>query len=801
MNFYKWLPHLISRDQNAIIDLLPNYFVFWKDKNSAYLGCNKAFAQYFGFASPADIIGKTDFDLPVSKEECHKYVNDDRHVMESKQEKLNIEETQTLLDGTRKILLTSKIPLLDDNNKVYGILGIYSDITEQKLREQTLHLRSDIDKQLQKSIIDHLPNHFIFWKDKNSVFLGCNQTFATGAHLNSPADVIGKTDYDLPWSKEESDRYILDDQQVMASKQPKLNIEEPQTLPNGKKIILSTSKMPLFDTDGDVCGILAIYSDITEQKLNEIKLLEANKKLEKSHQAKSEFIRNISHDIRTPLSGIQQTVRAISDGRIPEEEIPEFAFAAWEASNKLMNLFNQIIDVSKNEHFDFEDQIVKFDLYDLLENLNETYKVVAKHKHLVFEIEYSDSMPRYLLGKHLRLHRILMNLVGNALKFTEKGSVRLVVEEAQHADDKCVVRFSIIDTGIGIPVEKQDVIFEPFTRLTPSFQGQYPGSGLGLHVVKEYVEKMQGEIYVESAPGEGAMFTCILPFKRSILDNDNDVVENTYAIEKVSIADLMPAPKFTPTFIRHAAKFHLLLVEDDQLAQSMGALILRDMGYQVDVAQSSAAAIELAKQISYDLIYMDVGLPDIDGIETTRHILADKNSPCKNAFIVALTAHADDMITKQCHDAGMQQLLLKPLSPEKAQQIHRLLIQAKDAEQITPLHMAIDYDLWCSRLGNNSYMLDELFHILVKDFPVTKQTIMDAYAQRDFPTLKKVTHKMKGGLQYCGLPRLEAAIKAIETAAKNKDEAEVNRWYQETIDALDEAMQVYEEWKITHPKL
>ncbi len=499
-------------------------------------------------------------------------------------------------------------------------------------------------------------------------------------------------------------------------------------------------------------------------------------------------------------------MQAIAEGKIPEKEIPEYSLAAWEASKKLMELFNQIIDSSQNENFDFQNQIVKFDLYKLLQDLDETYKIVAKHKNIKLEIEYSENaVPHYLLGKHLRLHRILMNILGNALKFTEKGGVKLVVEKADESEEKIIMRFSIIDTGIGIPKEKYDVIFEPFTRLTPSFQGYYHGSGLGLHVVKDYVEKMQGEIYVESEEGNGSMFTCVLPFKRPILNNDNDIIETEYKQDisghaVVSFSNHHSQNKrstqLSNSAVGQTENYRVLLVEDDALAQNMGKLILINAGNKVDLAKSGEEAIQLTEKNHYDIIYMDVGLPGIDGIEATKCIRSNKENHSQNAFISALTAHADDEISKQCYDAGMQQVLFKPLSIENAQQINRHLTQTDPSKTNKKI---IDYNLWRNRLGNNVAMLDELFHMVAKDFNNNKLDIIQAYEAHDLHKLKAITHKMKGGLKYCGLPRLETAIIVIESAAKNNNKKEVDKSYQETLDAIDETKKAYEEWARVHP--
>ncbi len=815
MNLLNFLSKFISSStsstslnlQQSIIDHIPNYYIFWKDTHSVYLGCNAALADALGIKSSADIVGKTDFDLLISREEGEKYRADDKEIMNSRKPKLNIEEHQTLPNGKKIVLLTSKVPLIDAEDNVYGILGICSDITEQKNAENKLIKASSEATQLRSSIVDHIPNYFIFWKDKDSIYLGCNAAYAQTAGVNSPNSIIGKSDYDLPWSKKESDAYRADDKLVMESKQAKLNIIEPQTLANGKKIVLLTSKVPLINSQGDVYGILGIYSDITEQKENEQKLIEANLKLELALQSKSEFVRNISHDIRTPLSGIQQTARMISDGKISEEDVPEYAFHILEASNQLMELFNQIISVSKKEHFDFEDHIVKFDVYKLLKGLKETYEVVAKHKGLTLEIEHTKDVPHYLLGKHERLHRIFLNLLGNALKFTKKGSVKLLVEKAKEENQNIILRFSIIDTGIGIPEDKHAHIFEPFSRLQPSYQGEYEGVGLGLHLVKEYIEKMDGEIYVESEEGHGSIFTCIIPFKRPILENNNDIVEAEYTHQiPIKEKKVKSSAKTKEKNIDSSTKnsngplYPVLLVEDNALAQHMGQLILKGMptNYQVDVASSGEEALELTLKKAYQLIYIDIGLPKMDGTETVRQIRANSKNPSQHAFIVALTAHADDETAKQALASGMQHVLIKPLTPEKAQQIQIALIRSQTSKESSTV---IDFNLWLTRVGQSEEMLEETFHMLAKQFLIDRPIIVKTYEAHDLPALQAITHKMKGALGYCGLPRLESAIKGIELAAKQGNQQEVGKWYTEVIEALDEAEKEYQKWAETHPQV
>jgi PAS domain S-box-containing protein len=242
----------------TVMDNIPQS-IFWKDSNLTYLGCNSAFAADAGLASPSDAIGKTDWDMPW-KEQAELYRADDSLVMKSGTPKLNYEEPQTTPDGSVIWLRTSKVPLRDMDGKVSAVLGMYEDVTERKQAEQALRE----SQQLLQTVMDNIPQS-IFWKDSNLTYLGCNSAFAADANLASPGDVIGKTDWDMPW-KEQAELYRGDDSLVMKSGTPKLNYEEPQTTADGSTIWLRTSKVPLHDVDGSVYAVLGMYEDITERK-------------------------------------------------------------------------------------------------------------------------------------------------------------------------------------------------------------------------------------------------------------------------------------------------------------------------------------------------------------------------------------------------------------------------------------------------------------------------------------------------------------------------------------------------------
>jgi len=264
------LPNLFG----LVLDTIPER-VFWKDRNSVYLGCNQAFAEDAGLASPAEIIGKTDYDTPWAETEADAYRNDDKHVMDTGEVRIRYEEPQTRPDGSVFWLETSKIPLRDANGEVIGVLGTYTDITDRKKAEQELKN----SQRLLELVLDTIPER-VFWKDKNSVYLGANQAFAEDAGLTSPSQLIGKTDYDTPWADTEADAYRADDKHVMDTDEVRIRYEESQTRADGSISWVETSKIPLHDSNGNTIGVLGTYADITARKTAEQELENSRRLLE-----------------------------------------------------------------------------------------------------------------------------------------------------------------------------------------------------------------------------------------------------------------------------------------------------------------------------------------------------------------------------------------------------------------------------------------------------------------------------------------------------------------------------------------
>ena len=364
------------------------------------------------------------------------------------------------------------------------------------------------------SIIEDLPGS-IYWKDKAGVYRGRNRTSAESLrNMNfiwKLEDIIGKTDYDL-FTKEMADGFRSHDKEVMDSGIESTK-EELAILPSGEEVIQLSTKRPLYDERGNVVGVVGNTVDITYLKKIEAELREAHEKAEEANKIKTAFIHNMEHDIRTPLSGIWGMVNQLHQREIDpfkKEHLDDVTHCAKE----LLDYCNGILDFSKIELGTLSRLEKKFNIKNLVKNVIAIETPPAKIKNLDLMLEFNGNIPDVLVGDEYRLERILINLVSNAIKFTQQGYVKIFVNFVDKlSKNQVIISFIIKDSGIGIPQEKQDFIYEKFTRLSPSNKGIYKGIGLGLRIVKKFIEDMEGEIELKSELGKGSIFICNLPFK------------------------------------------------------------------------------------------------------------------------------------------------------------------------------------------------------------------------------------------------------------------------------------------------
>lgn len=775
--------------------------VYWKDTENRILGCNENMLRAAGLHSLEDIVGKKDNELPWKVPGNEIKYNDDL-VIRTRQPH-TFRETFTNATGQQLVMHSHKVPLKDEKGNVIGILGISTDITallkassgsfdDFGRTDETKKLIADIHKQVTgesysaeisivesvnnirnylETIISLMPGN-VYWKTKNGFYLGCNDNHAKIFNLHRQ-DIVGKNDRDLI-PPNLLDEVLNTDREIVEKDKPML-LEENGIDCHGNHAVYLSQKVPLHDKQGNVIGILGVSLDITEQKEIEKMLHQAKEAIEAANvakaanAAKTEFIRNMSHDLRTPLSGIIGMANLIQHETVAEAS-QDGAKHIFQAGTALMNLLNEIIETVRLESGLTTHEKSCFSLKETLGTLTAMFMPSVNQKSLTLAVHYDDTIPTFLFGEALVIHRIILNLLANAVKFTEKGSITIDAHLVNKEDEIACIEIIVKDTGIGIPRDKFDEIFYKFTRLTPAYANNYQGSGLGLYIVKEFIESLGGTIHVSSELGQGSQFRCTLnlniPTDEQLTSlkqsQDNNVTADkmraTIAGLDVRKPDYISKERKVPV----AAKFHALLVEDTPLPQKMADALLSQSGYAVMFAETAAEALEKSNAHAFDIIYMDVGLPDGSGVDVAKSIRNNPKNPNADTVIVALTAHSDAEIKKQCINAGMQEIFEKPLRQENIElaeakiqnttRDHARHLASKPHEDIPRIDLSFIKKISNGSIEDAKELMDEL----IKELPAFQAEITKFFQKSDMKMLQQHVHKLHGALCYSGALRLKA---------------------------------------------
>ena len=433
---------------------------------------------------------------------------------------------------------------------------------------------------------------------------------------------------------------------------------------NYKNKIFNLIATPITLQDGSV-GKMEICTDVTRQKKAEQELRHAKEMAESATLAKSRFLANMSHDIRTPLNGIIGMLRLTLDADLPGEQRENLA-AAKASADFLLSLLNDILDISKID----ADQLIlerrPFNLHALFDDIKAIFQHDMKDKGLDFRVERATDLPQFVIGDSLRLRQILINLVGNALKFTQQGQITLQARASAGRDNQVILHCSIQDTGIGISADKLETVFDAFSQEDSSTTRQHGGTGLGLAICRRLVEMMDGRIWVESSKGEGSLFSFTVTLTKARPD-DRPGQE-----QEPILTPGLPAP------------LTILLVEDNKLNRDVARMTLENEGHTVIEAENGLQALETLVNTEVDVILLDIQMPVMDGLTTARHIRnceqgivsdTEKYNPIlarlaevlqgKSIPIIALTAHAMYEDRQRCLAAGMNDYLTKPFQPEQ----------------------------------------------------------------------------------------------------------------------------------------
>lgn len=646
-----------------------------------------------------------------------------------------------------------------------------------KLNEKIKELseeKENIEKTLD-NIISDMPGH-VYWKNKEGVYLGCNEKQARSLGLQSAKEIIGKTDIDLSKDPNMAKVFRENDLLVISSGRPS-TVEENVIIGDSKRTMLG-QKTPLKNNHGQIVGVIGISLDITDRKNLENNLLLAKEAAEAANQAKTEFVQNMQHDIRTPSSGLWGVLDILAKSE-QNSDRKEALNMALTASKRLLDLCNDAVefgDLSNNARPTVERE---FDIRGLAKSVIELNLPAAFAKGLLIHFKVDASVPDHVVSDEFRFSRILINLLGNSIKFSHKGEITLSIRAKINKDNERhgVLIIELKDMGIGIAKDKIKNIFEKFTRGVASNTNKYPGTGLGLYVVKTFVDELDGDMYVDSHEGEGAYFKLSLPFKvlwedikKSGIEIDeyfeSSFKEKTEKDEGTKSKDDRKASENTP--FNH----ELLIIEDDKTCLFAEKNLLSGYTHKIDSAENVADALKKLAAKRYDLVISDLGLPDGSGNDIVAQIKASSESPNYRTPFVAMTAHQDAVKHKQAMDAGFDAVGTKPLSTEKAIEFLRTYPAKSDQIDHEEEGLAvIDIALGMQRIGSQTEgnaieALGLLYETFQEDIPRLKE----AQKNNDIEEARDVLHKIRGGLYYTGTPRLEEAFKLLHAEVKRTPE-------------------------------
>lgn len=758
-----------------------------------------------------------------------------------------------------------------------------------------LNERLKHEQYLLHTLMDNLP-HSIYFKDASSRFLRISKALAERFGLKDPGEAVGKTDFSF-FTNEHAQQAYDDEQTLIESGEAVLGKIERETWPDGRENWVITVKLPLRDPQGDIIGTFGISRDISEQIQTEDALRKAKEQAEQASRAKSDFLANMSHEIRTPMNAILgMTELVLSSELAPTQR--EYLTMVLESGESLLSIINGILDFSKIEAGKIELENMSFGLRDCLGDALKSLAVRAHHKNLELACDIPADVPDGLRGDPSRLRQVIVNLLGNAIKFTDQGEILLEVSCESRSDNDVTLHFLVSDTGLGIPTDKHASIFEAFEQVDNSTTRRYGGTGLGLAISTRLVALMGGRIWVESQLGEGSKFHFTARFGlapqealptaprvapriegiRVLVVDDNatnrrileemlvnwqmettsasgavealDTIRRaeksnrpfslvlsdmhmpdvdgfalaeqirqdpslhgtiimmltsgdragdrqrseelgiasylikpikqselfdamTKALETAEIATMKPAPAAAdPAGPPRPLK--VLLAEDSVVNQKLAVGLLSAKGHQVTVVNNGRDAVTAAMQESFDLILMDVQMPELDGLQATAEIRAREQAGNKRVPIIAMTAHAMKGDRERCLASGMDGYVAKPVrSRELFATIEEITGHAQHdlaaPHASEPEGDRFDAAQAMQAVGGDRELLKLIADTFRDEGPKLVHDLRAAVDRQEVATVRRLAHTLKGNSRTLGGVAVSEAALRLEEMAQRED--------------------------------
>ncbi len=741
------------------------------------------------------------------------------------------------------------------------LLQLNDDFAEQ-LRQRRMAERGLRDSEaVYHSLVESLPVSLLR-KDMEGVVTFANKPLCLELGV-SPSEIIGKTDYDF-FPKELAQKYRDDDRNVIESGTVFEDIESHFT-PDGKQLFVHVLKSPVFDSDGHAIGVQAVFWDVTDRKVAEQEKDKAKHIAESANRAKSDFLANMSHEIRTPMNAIMGMTELVLGTDLSPEQRDHLQIVQ-NSAEALLELIDDILDFSKIEAGKLDLDSVPFAVRERLEDTMRSLALRAHQKKLELACRISPNIPVALKGDVHRLRQIILNLVGNAIKFTEKGEVVLEVDVDGSDTKQCTLHFTVRDTGLGISPDKQKSIFKAFEQADTSTTRRFGGTGLGLAISSRLVKLMKGKIWVESELGAGSTFhfTIRLPIADpksvqskltpicvdgmhiliiddnatnrrilnemlcnwgmkttcaasapeaieileacdqetnlfnviltdvnmpdmdgfefvSIIKNDNRInsvpvimltsadrpgdvdrcrelgvhhhmikpVKQSELLQAIeSVAGILVQPEYETPIDQPRAlaqSMNILLAEDSKTNQLLAIALLSKDGHKIDVANNGVEAVQMSAETKYDVILMDVQMPDMDGLEATRIIRKREQSTGEHIIIIAMTAHAMKGDKEHCLQAGMDSYLSKPI---RTKEFFGTLKEI--ADKFAPCSeepRLVNWDIALENAGGYADILLEVVQSIIEESPGLLNQLETAIATKQFTDARRFAHTIKGNMR------------------------------------------------------
>ncbi len=595
------------------------------------LSWNRGAEAIYGY-SAEEIIGKSVASTIIPPERMEEYERSFARVLAG-ENLVRFESQRHRNDGRLVEVALTFCPIKNQQGAVIGVSAVVRDITQRKAAEESLR-----ESEQRYRLLFERNLAGVFRCSQVGNFLDCNEAAAKILGYDSRGDLIGRPVTDVFFDL--ADKNIAD--QKMAQHGTASNQELSMRRKDGSSVwIMANTTMVSGATGTEIEGT---FLDITMLKQAEKQMRMAKEAAESSSRAKSEFLANMSHEIRTPMNGVIGMIDLALDTNLTSEQ-RDYLATIKSSAGALLEIINDILDFSKIEARKLELERVPFSVKDLVRATVKDLSVQARNKQLSLECDFSIDVPEMAIGDPGRLRQILMNLVGNALKFTHKGEIMVRIIRLRDG----ALQFSVSDTGIGISAEKQKSIFEAFVQADTSSTRHYGGTGLGLAIVSQLVALMQGRIWVESEPGKGSTFYFTARFSQATPSPTKEEAQRLHE----------------PIAAKPFRKLQILIADDNLVNLRLAGSLLAKQGHSAVDVSSGREALAALEQQSFDLVLMDVQMPDMDGFETTKAIRAQERSSHKHLPIVAMTAHAMIGDRERCLAAGMDSYVTKPVDATK----------------------------------------------------------------------------------------------------------------------------------------